>query len=75
MAEEKAAPQAEPAAAAPAAKQKPTLFIILAIVNMLVVVGVGAMIWMGEKKKAHEPNIDDVVHGEDHHQKEEAENK
>ena len=43
---------------------KPTLFIILAIVNMLVVVGVGVMLFLGQKKKAAEPGIEDVIKGE-----------
>lgn len=63
---------AEAAAAAPQPEApkssgsggKPTLFIILAIVNMLVVVGVGVMLFLGQKKKAAEPGIDDVIKGE-----------
>lgn len=61
---------AAPAAPAPEAPKssgsggKPTLFIILAIVNMLVVVGVGVMLFLGQKKKASEPGIDDVIKGE-----------
>lgn len=75
MAEENAAPQSEGASAGGGQKQKPTLFIILAVVNMAVVVGVGAMVYMGQKKREHEAGIDDVVHGEAQHQKEEEENK
>jgi flagellar FliL protein len=52
-----------PAASAPSG-QKPTLFIILAVVNMLVVLGVGAMLFLGQKKKDAEPKIDDVIKGE-----------
>lgn len=65
MAEQKA-PEAAPAAAAPAAPsgEKPILFIILAVVNMLVVAGVGAMIYLNKKKEAAQPNIDAVIHGE-----------
>lgn len=61
---------AAPAAPAPEAPKssgsggKPTLFIILAIINMLVVVGVGVMLFLGQKKKASEPGIDDVIKGE-----------
>lgn len=55
-----AAPAPTPAPAGP----KPTLFIILALVNMLVVGGVAAMLFLGQKKKAHEPGIDDVIKGE-----------
>lgn len=63
---------AAPAAPAPEAPKssgsggKPTLFIILAIINMLVVVGVGVMLFLGQKKKAAEPGIDDVIKGEKH---------
>jgi flagellar FliL protein len=59
------------AAPAPAAPEpsggsggKPTLFILLAIVNMAVVVAVGVMLYLGQKKKEAEPGIDDVVKGE-----------
>lgn len=52
--------------------QKPTLFIILAVVNMLVVLGVGIMIFLGKKKEAAHPGIDDVVRGEAEEQKKEA---
>lgn len=54
---------------------KPTLFIILAIINMLVVIGVGAMLYMGQKKKASEPGIDDVIKGEHEKLKEEEKSK
>lgn len=66
MAEKNAATQVEsaPAAAAAPSGQKPTLFIILALVNMLVVLGVGAMLFLGQKKKDAEPKIDDVIKGE-----------
>lgn len=43
---------------------KPTLFIALALFNMLVVAGVGAMIYMGKQKEAKQPGIEDVVRGE-----------
>jgi flagellar protein FliL len=43
---------------------KPTLFILLAIVNMIVVIAVGVMLFLGQKKKAAEPSVDDVVNGE-----------
>lgn len=60
---EKATEQA-PAQEAKPSGGKPTLFIILAIVNMLVVIGVGAMLYLDKQKKAHEPGIDDVIKGE-----------
>lgn len=63
MAEQKA-PEAAPAAVAAAPSgQKPMLFIALAVVNMLVVAGVGAMIYMNKKKEAAEPQIQHVVKG------------
>lgn len=51
MAEQNAA--AEPTASKPveAKGQKPVLFIILAVVNMLIVAGVGTMLYLGKKKK------------------------
>lgn len=66
MAEEEAA---APAEAAPAAGdggkgQKPTLFIILAVVNMIIVGGVGFMMYMGKKKEEAKATIDDVIQGE-----------
>ena len=54
---------------------KPTLLIILVIINMLVVVGVGAMLYLGQKKKAAEPGIDDVIKGEHEKLKEEEKSK
>lgn len=64
MAEQKAqeAPAAAPAAAPSGGK--PILFIGLAVFNMLVVAGVGAMIYLGKQKEAAEPTIDHVVKGE-----------
>ena len=63
MAEEKV--QQAPAAAGSAPSGgKPTLFIILAIFNMVVVGGVGAMIYLGRQKEAKEPGIESVVKGE-----------
>lgn len=44
--------------------QRPTLFIILAIVNMLIVAGVGVMLYMAKLRDAAEPGIDQVVRGE-----------
>ncbi len=58
-----AAPQTE-TRANPSSGQKPTLFILLAIINMLVVVGVGVMVYLGKKKEAAQPGIDDVIKGE-----------
>lgn len=66
MADENAAQQ-EPSAAAPVAevkKEKPILFIVLAVFNMLIVAGVGVMLYLGKKKDMARPTIDDVVEGE-----------
>jgi flagellar protein FliL len=43
---------------------KPTLFILLAVINMAVVVGVGVMLYLGQKKKEAQPGIEDVIKGE-----------
>ena len=65
MAEEKAAQEAPAAVAASASPGgKPVLFIALAVVNMLVVAGVGAMIYLNKKKEASNPKIDHVIAGE-----------
>ncbi|MGE3974452.1 MAG: flagellar basal body-associated protein FliL [Bdellovibrionales bacterium] len=70
MAEQKAAAPAEPTAEKPveAKAQKPILFIILSIVNMLVVAGVGVMLYLGKKKETAQPTIEDVIEGEHHAQ-------
>lgn len=72
MAEPTAAPPAPAPDAGSSSGGKPTLFILLAIINMAVVVGVGVMLYLGQKKKAAEPGIDDVIKGE-HEQKEHEE--
>lgn len=65
MAEQNAAPQAPaPSGSSSSSGGKPTLFIILAVINMAVVIGVGAMLYLGQQKKAGEPGIDDVIKGE-----------
>ena len=72
MAEEKAeAKKAEAPAPQGGGGQKPTLFIILAVVNMIVVAAVGFMVWQGNKMREAEPNIDDVIQTENADQKEE----
>jgi len=70
------------AAPAPAAESsgsssggKPTLFILLAVINMAVVMGVGVMLYLGQKKKEAEPGIDDVIKGEHEKVKEEEKSK
>jgi flagellar FliL protein len=71
VAEEKAAAPAEKAAApgpeagAPGTSKKQSLILmVLAVVNMLVIFGVGFMIYQGRKKDAAEPKIDQVIKGE-----------
>lgn len=63
MAEEKAAAES-PASAPSGGGQKPLLFIILAVVNMIVVGVVGFLLYMGKKKEAAQPTIDNVIAGE-----------
>ena len=64
MAEQNAAPAPAPESSGSSSGGKPTLFILLAIINMAVVMGVGAMLYLGQKKKEAEPGIDDVIKGE-----------
>ncbi len=63
MAEAKAAAPSPERGPAPSGS-KPTLFIALAVINMLVVIGVGVMLYLGQKKNEAQPNIEDVVRGE-----------
>lgn len=75
MAEQKAPEQTPAAAAAPTPSGgKPVLFIILAVVNMLVVAGVGAMIYMNRKKQVSQPTIQQVINAEAVKEKKEAAN-
>ena len=74
MAEESAAPK-ESAAPAKDGGGKPILLYLLVIINMAVVAGVGAMIYLGKQKEAKEPGIKDVIKGEHEAQKEDAEKK
>ncbi len=69
MADDKAAAKdAAAAAAAPAPAsgggKSPILLMALSVVNMLVVAGVGFMLWQGKKKEAAEPKVDHVIQGE-----------
>jgi len=72
VAEEKAK-EAAPAAAAPSAPTggKPIVLIVLVVVNMLVVMGVGFMLYKNSQKPAS--TIDQVVEGVKHDDKVEAE--
>jgi flagellar protein FliL len=63
VAEQKAQEAAPAASSAAAPASKPILFIILAVFNMLVVAGVGAMIYLGKKKEEAKPTIDHIVQG------------
>lgn len=72
MAEEQAQAAANAAGAKPASSGKPMLFIGLALFNMIVVMAVGAMIYMGKQKEAAQPGIDDVIRGEAQTQAEEG---
>lgn len=74
MAEQTAAP-APAESASSSSGNKPTLFILLAVINMAVVMGVGAMLYLGQKKKEAEPGIDDVIKGEHEKVKEEEHSK
>lgn len=71
MAEEKAA-AVEVAAPSGGSGQKPILLIALAVVNMLVVMGVGFMLYKGKQKEAAEPKIEQVIKGEADAQHKEA---
>lgn len=74
MAESNAAQQAQAAPPAGGPGQKPTPFIILTIINMIVVVGIGVMIYLGQKKRLAEPGVDHVIKGEAATQDEEHKN-
>jgi flagellar FliL protein len=65
VAEANASPAAAPSPAGGGSPGgKPTLFILLAVINMAVVIGVGVMLYLGQKKKEAQPGIDDVIKGE-----------
>jgi flagellar FliL protein len=67
---------AKEAAAAPPAQSSgnkaPILLIALAVINMLVVAGVGFMLVKGKQKENAEPKIDHVIKGEAEAQKKDA---
>lgn len=73
MAEKKA--EAQPAAESSGSGQKPILLIALAVINMIVVGGVGFMLYQGRKKEVAQPKIEDVIKGEAETQKKEATEK
>jgi flagellar FliL protein len=71
--ENAAATAAAPAtpAGSPGNKQ-PMILMALALVNMLVVAGVGFMLYKGKKQEAAEPKIEHVIKGEHEAQEKEA---
>lgn len=74
MAENKAEqPAAEAADAGKKTGQKPIVLIALIIINMLVVLGVGFMVWKGKKKEDAQPSIEHVIEGEKKTQEKEKE--
>lgn len=73
MAEENAAKEAAPAAPAQSTGSKaPILLIALAVINMLVVAGVGFMLVKGKQKENAEPKIEHVIKGEHEAQEKDA---
>lgn len=74
MAEENTAAKQEATPAAPAAGpgKSPILLIALAVVNMLIIAGVGFMLYQGRKKDAAEPKVEQVIKGEHEAQEHEA---
>lgn len=76
MAEEAVkAPAKESGSTTGSSGSKPTLFIALAVVNMLIVAAVGTMIFLANKKKESEKGIDEVVEAEKVKLDEELKNK
>lgn len=74
MAEKTAATQTPAPSAGTSSGGKPTLFILLAVINMVVVMGVGVMLYLGQKKKEAEDATGPVARGEaeTHHKEEES---
>ena len=72
VSEEKAAAVEAAPAAGGSSGQKPIILIALAVINMLIVAGVGFMLYQGKKKEAAEPKIEQVIKGEAEAQKKEA---
>ena len=64
MAEEKAAVEQAAAPSGGGSGQKPILLIAMAVLNMLIVAGVGFMLYKGRQKDAAEPKIEHVIKGE-----------
>lgn len=73
MAEEKAKAKEAPAPVVEtSAKEKPTLFIALSVFNIIVVLGVGILLFLGKKKQENVATMDQVVQGEKQEQDKEA---
>jgi flagellar FliL protein len=75
VAEDNAAKEAAPVAApvqGAGGGKSPILLIALAVINMLVVAGVGFMLFKGKQKEAAEPKIEHVIKGEHEAQEKEA---
>jgi len=75
LAEQNAAAADNKEKSAESKAQKPILFIILSIVNMLVVAGVGAMLYVNKKKETAQPTIEDVIEGEHQAQRKDEEHE
>jgi flagellar FliL protein len=72
VAEEKAKETPAPVVETGGQKEKPTLFIALSVFNIIVVLSVGIMLYMGKKKQEQVATIDQVVQGEKQEQDKEA---
>lgn len=72
VAEEKAAAAEPSVAPSSGSGQKPILLVALAVINMLVVAGVGFMLYKGRQKEAAQPTIEHVIKGEAEAQNAEA---
>ena len=72
MAEEKAQVTPDQVSKPTSSGGKPMLFIGLALFNMIVVIAVGLMIYMGKQKESAQPGIDDVIRGESEAQSQES---
>lgn len=71
MAEENAAAKDTGADAKGGGGGKPIILYALVVLNMLVVAGVGAMLYLGKQKEAAQPTLDRVIQGEHEAQQEE----
>lgn len=78
MADEKAAAPEVAASASTQGKDSkgPILLMVLVVINMIVVIGVGLMVWKQRQLDASQPKIEHVIQGESNAQKkEESEEK